>query len=170
MVAALMGALVVTACRDSWEEGAIRAYNEAAIIAYRTGDLSGLEKVAMPDEIRKITALIDLKRADKLVLESSLDRLEVLETRAIGPDGATVETRERWTYQDRPLTPGAVPGARFVADMTMRYEYVRKDGLWKVDGIRTLTNEFIEPKGFKVDGHAKQHVEPATTPGANETK
>lgn len=167
---ALVGTLVAAACRDSWEEGAIRAYNEAAIIAYRTGDPSGLERVAMPDEIRKITALIDLKRADNLVLESSLERLDVLETRATGPDGATVETRERWTYQDRPLTPGAAPGTRFVADMTMRYEYVRKDGLWKVDGIRTLSNEFLEPKGFKADGHGKQHGEPTTAPEANETK
>ncbi len=153
------------ACRDSWEERAIRAYNDAAIIAYRTGALSGLEKVALPDEIRKITALVDLKRADKLVLESSLDGLEILESEPAGPDAAVVETKETWTYQDRPLTPGAAPGTRFVSMMTMRYECTRKDGVWKVDKVRTLTNEFLEPKDFRVDGHGKHGEAEESTKG-----
>lgn len=158
VVAALCLATAAAGCRGSWEEQAIRAYNEATILAYRTGDLSGMEKVAMPDEARKVTALVDLKRAEKLVLESSLDRLEVLKSEPVGPDGATVETRERWTYQDRPLTPGTAPGTRFVAEMTMRYECVRDEGLWKVAQVRTLTNEFIEPKGFRPGGHGKEHA------------
>lgn len=165
----LLIALAATACRESWEERTIRSYNDAAIVAYRTGDMSGLETVATADEVRKVTALVDLKRAEKLVLESSLDRLEVLKSESVGPDGAVVETRERWTYQDRPLTPGAPPGTRFVSEMTMRYECTRVGGEWKIEKVRTLTNEFLEPKGFRAEGHGKQHGGTGPEGGAKES-
>lgn len=154
-------AVVVTAllsvgwlgCGSDWATALIRDYNEASIVAFRTGELSKLEAVASEDEARKVVTLVDLKKSQNLVLESSLDALELVSTNMTGKDGAIVETRETWTYQDRPLRPGDAPGTRFVARMKMRYDCSRTNRVWKVSKVVTLSNEFLEPRGFELKQH-----------------
>ncbi len=137
-------------------ERAVRGYNEAAILAYRTRDLSRLREVATEKEWGKVVVLVDLKTANGLVLESELLSLEVTRTARPSPDLLHVATRERWRYHDRPLRPGRPPGDVFVADMTLEYELVREDGRWKLDSARTLSNEYLEPKGFRPQpGHGE---------------
>lgn len=141
---------------------AVRDYNEAIIVAHRTGDVSSLKPVAGDEEVRRIETLLDLKSAAGLVLESSLLLWEVLSTEATGPDGFVIETKERWRYFDRARTPGQAPGPRFVADMHMRYEVERAGARWRVLKVRTITNEFLEPAGHRVahDPHGKEQHEP----------
>src|SRR5512138_1642905 len=87
----------------------VREYDDALVKAYGASDPAGMEAVAAKKEAERVRVLIDLKRNARLVLESRIESFEVLRTEASG-DGATVETRERWRYHDRPLDPGARPG------------------------------------------------------------
>jgi hypothetical protein len=141
-------------------ERAVRDYNEAAILAYRTRDFSRLREVATEREWGKVVVLVDLKTANGLVLESELESLEMSHAAKPSLDHLKVETRERWRYHDRPLQPGRPPGTVFVADMRLEYDFVREDGRWKLDSARTLSNEYLEPKGFRPEaphGEAQPH-------------
>ena len=130
-------------------ERAVRAYNQAAILAYRTGDLSRLRQVATEKEWRKVLVLVDLKTSNGLVLESQLDSLQVTSVARPGPDLLRVVTRERWRYHDRPLQPGRPAGTVFLADMSLQYDFVRQDGKWKLDQARTLSSDYLEPAGYR---------------------
>lgn len=143
-------------------EQAVRRYNEAAILAYRTRDFARLREVATEKEWGKVVVLVDLKSASGLVLESELEDLEVTRATKPSPDHLKVETRERWRYHDRPLQPGRPPGSVFVAQMGLEYDFVREGGAWKLDAARTLSNEYLEPKGFRPEaphGGAPAHGE-----------
>ena len=141
--AALLALLAATACarpeRDA--AAAVRRYDDALVRAYRRADAAGLAEVASADEVRRVTALVDLKSAAKLVLESELRSLQV-DRVEVAPDGsaAAVETTERWRYLDRHLAPGEAPGPAFEGEMAMRYELVRSEGRWKVNAVKTLSN------------------------------
>ncbi len=145
--------LVAALCACSSErreaERAVRAYNKAAILAYRTRDFGPLREVAIEKEWGKVVVLVDLKTANGLVLESELESLEVIEASRPGPEALRATTRERWRYWDRPLRPGREPGPTFVADTRLEYEFVRERGMWKLASARTLANEYLEPKGWK---------------------
>ncbi len=130
-------------------EAAVRAYNDAIIVAYRLNDPSGLERVAGEDEVRRLTALIDLKRNGRLALESEIQELAVLGVASPGPDRMTVATRERWRYWDRALQPGIPTGPVFVADLWMTWELGRARGDWKVLRGRTERSEYLEPPGHR---------------------
>lgn len=133
-------------------EAAVRAYNEAIVVAYRTNAPQGLGEVAGTKEVRKLIALIDLKRNANLALESRIEEFEVLNVETSGADGATVRTRERWRYWDRALKPGMPAGQVFVADMWMTWTVGREAGRMKVLGGKTERSEYLEPKGFRPGG------------------
>ncbi len=139
--------LVLGGCGDDERQAgqSVRLYNEALIVAYRTGDLSPLRPVAHDEEIRKVEKLLDLKREAGLVLESTLVSFEVLSAKANGNDGFVVETKEQWRYFDRELSPGKSPARRFVADMRMHYEVERAGNGWRVLKVRTIANQFVVP-------------------------
>jgi hypothetical protein len=120
---------------------AVRAYDDALVAAYRSGDASRMAGVAAAAEAKRVRVLLDLKAASQLVLESTLEDFEVTRVE-IAPAASTAaaETRERWRYFDRHLQPGEEPGPTVVSDMTMRYDLVREDGRWKVRDVTTLTN------------------------------
>lgn len=150
-------ALVAGCTADRREaEALVRGYNEAAIVAYRTRQFGALEQVATKKEAGRVVVLVDLKSAAGLVLESELQALEV--TRVERSDAQLrAWTKERWRYWDRPLKPGGEVGTVFVAEMTLDYDFVREDGAWKLSSARTLTNDFLEPAGFKLDPHGRAH-------------
>lgn len=132
-------------------ERAVRAYNEAAIHAYRTRDFGPLQKVATEKEWGRVVVLVDLKSASKLVLESELQSLEVTKVERPGPDAMVAETRERWRYYDRSLEPGRPAGQVFVADMILRYDFERsKEGGWRMSQGRTLSTKYLEPRGYEL--------------------
>ncbi len=132
-------------------EAAVRAYNDALVVAYRTNDPRGLAAVATESEVRKLVALIDLKKASGLALESEMTALEVLGAER-ARSGMVVRTKERWRYHDRALRPGMPAGTRFVADMWMSWELVREGRTWKVRGGQTERCDYLEPKGFAPGG------------------
>lgn len=144
-VAAAAALLVLAACsRKEAELGAaVRAYDDALVRAYARNDASPLTGLATAKEQGRVQVLVDLKAGGKLVLESRIESFEVTQASASG-DAATVETRERWRYHDRHLKPGEADGPEFVADMRMSYDLVREDGRWKVAGVKTLSNEYLE--------------------------
>ncbi|HSN91983.1 MAG TPA: hypothetical protein VLS93_12205 [Anaeromyxobacteraceae bacterium] len=140
-------------------ERAVRAYNDAAIVAYRTREIGPLREVATEKEWGKVVVLVDLKTSNGVVLESELSSLEVTSASRPSPDRLEVATRERWRYFDRPLRPGRSPGPSFVAEMAMQYLLVREGGRWKVERVWTLSNEILEPKGAAAAG-GHGHREP----------
>lgn len=147
---ACLVALLAACSSDRREaERAVRAYNQAAVLAYRTRDLSGLRDVATEKEWRKVLVLVDLKTANGLVLESQLESLEVTSVARPSADSLRVGSRERWRYHDRPLQPGKPAGAVFVAEMRLEYDFVHQGGKWKLDQARTLSNEYLEPRGYR---------------------
>jgi len=142
--------LIAVACQGGSAEAAkaVRAYDDALVRAYATGDASTLAHLATAKEMGRVQVLLDLKTAGKLVLESRIESFEVTSTATSG-ETATVETRERWRYHDRHTRPGEPDGPEFVADMKMRYELVREGGRWKVGSVSTLSNEYLNGKGGK---------------------
>lgn len=145
---ALLAAVAVLACarpeRDAAE--AVRRYDDALVRAYRRADASELTGVATADEARRVSVLIDLKSAAKLVLESELRsfRVDRVEVSANG-SAAGVATTERWRYHDRHLAPGEAPGPTFEREMAMRYELVREGKSWKVDAVKTISSQPVPP-------------------------
>lgn len=135
-------------------EALVRAYNEAAIVAYRTRNFDDVKKVATQKEWGRVVVLVDLKTASQLVLESELQALEITAVEKVNDALLKVSTKERWRYWDRPLKPGAAAGTVFVAQMTLTYDFVREDGAWKMSSARTLTNDYLEPPGFKLHAPA----------------
>jgi hypothetical protein len=112
--------------------------------------------VATEKEWGRVVVLADLKTAGGLVLESELQALEVTNASRPRPDQLKAATRERWRYWDRPLQPGKQPGPTFVADMTLEYDFVREQGRWKLASARTLSSEYLEPRGWKPQtGHGR---------------
>ncbi len=128
-------------------EKAVRAYNDLLVVSYRTNDASGLGSVAGPDELRRLTTLIDLKARAALALESRLEGFEVLGVEPAGADGLVVRTCELWRYWDRPLRPGLAAGTVHVSRMWMTWELSREAGTWKVRSGRTERSEYLEPQG-----------------------
>jgi hypothetical protein len=155
-VALFMILLAFAACDRSTSELSrlVRDYDEALILAFRTGDLASLRRNANEEEVNKVAALVDLKRAAGLVLEAEILSLDIESIEHIGPEGAVVHTTETWKYHDRAVAPGTAPGETFVSTMSMQYSMERHDGEWRVTQVRTVTNEFLEPKGFKLDKRA----------------
>jgi hypothetical protein len=143
----LLAVALAAGCdRDrSQAEAAVRAYDEAAIAAYRSRDLAPLGAAATERERNKVLVLVDLKSAAGLVLESELVSLELTRVGRPGPDRLEAEARERWRYFDRAVTPGAPTAGRIAADMTLAYELVREDEAWKVDAVRTLSMTYLDP-------------------------
>ncbi len=148
LAALALWALCACASDRDEAERAVRAYNQAAIVAYRTRDFAQLREVATEKEWGRVVVLVDLKTASGLVLEPELQSLAVTEASRAGPDAMKAVTRERWRYWDRPLQPGRPSGPTFVAEMTLEYDLVRQQGRWRAASVRTLTNEYLEPKGF----------------------
>jgi len=153
---------VLAACSSdrSEAERAVRAYDEALVAAYRANDPALVAPRVTARELRKVTALIDLKRSNGIVLESTLESLEVESASRPAPDRLQVSTRERWRYFDRPLAPGSPTGQVFVAVMALDYQLVREGGAWKVDELRGRSTEYLEPKGWKP--HHGASAEPAS--------
>jgi hypothetical protein len=159
-LAALLALGLAAACAaDKGEaERAVRAYDAALAAAYRANDPAGLAPVATAREVRKVTALVDLKRAGGLVLESTLESLEVLAVTASSRERMEVSARERWRYFDRPAAGGPPPGPTFLVVVDLDYVVVREQGAWKVDEVRGRKTEYLEPKGYAPHqaGHGAQ--------------
>lgn len=143
--------LALAACSGSDAKaaaGAVREYDDELVRAFRMSDASRMGGFATRKEADRVLVIVDLKASNKLVLESTLERFDVVSSSA-SADGksATVETRERWRYFDRPIAPGRSPGPVIVSEMRMRYDLVRESKRWKVADVTTLENVFVEPKG-----------------------
>lgn len=143
-------ALGLGACASDRPEAerAVRAYAAALVASYRANDAAALAPVATARELRKVTALVDLKRAGGLVLESELEALEILSVTRPAGDRMDVRARERWRYHDRHLQQGAAQGPTFVAVIELEYHFVREGGAWKMDEARASRTEYLEPKGY----------------------
>jgi hypothetical protein len=149
LIAAVTLAASVVACRggaDGEAARAVRDYDAALVRAFGASDARPMRGVALEKEANRVSILVDLKRSNGIVLESTLERLEITGTSRAGADGRAVETVERWRYFDRPLAPGRPPGTVFVAEMRMRYQLAREEGRWKVESVRTLSSEYLEPR------------------------
>ncbi len=144
-------AFLAAACAEqrlrSQAERAVREYNDSLVLAYRMSDAGRLAGAGEAEK-RRVGVLIDLKRSAELVLEARVESLEVARVMATANDGAKVRTRERWRYHDRSTRPGAPVGPNFLALMDMEYELTRQADRLVVERGRTLSSEYLEPKGF----------------------
>ncbi len=136
--------LAVVACSHSDDPlRIVKTYNNAVILAHRTGDISKLGDVAGEREARIVGVLVTTKRGAGLVLEATLERIEVVRTEKSGPDSQIIETSEQWRYYDRPLKPGDSPGQIIEAVMKLQYECARTGSVWKVMKVKVLENKFL---------------------------
>ena len=146
LVAAAAGSLGCGGDRRE-AEALARGYVTALAAAYRQNDPAPVAPLVGARHLRKVSTLIDLKRTARLVLESEVESLEVTAVERTAPDRLVVRTRERWSYQDRPLDPGASPGPRHVVLLALEYAFLREGGAWKLDEAKALSSEVLEPKG-----------------------
>ncbi len=139
-------ALLAGCGKSATREGEVlvRAYNDAAIAAYLTGDLRPLTAVAVPGEVQKVGVLVDFKTSAGLVLESRLEELKVTSAEK-RPRDFLVRTRERWRYRDRPARAGPPAGPESVAVMTLEYHFVPDGERWKLVEAKALTSEALDP-------------------------
>ncbi|MBI5507282.1 MAG: hypothetical protein HY903_00890 [Deltaproteobacteria bacterium] len=142
---------------------AVRAYADALADAYGTGDSSDLAGVARPDEVQRVRALIDLKRAAGVVLEAELLAFRVVGVEERAPELVIVRTEERWRYRDRGAAPGSEPGPLVVADMVMELEVARAAGAYRVARARTIATTTVAPPS---DAPAAPLPGPAASGGA----
>lgn len=148
---ALAGAwLACAACTPGRAEvvEAVRAYDAALATAYRTGDAGPLSRFADPDEVRRVTVLLEIKKESGLVLESALESFEATRVEVRGAE-ATVTTAERWRYHDRPLDPTRPAGEVHLADMVLSYRLAREGGAWKVRSASTDSSRDLLPEGHR---------------------
>lgn len=134
---------VAAACTSSDRDAvqAVRAYDDALVVAFRTGDASGLAAVAGADEVGRIGVLLAMKAERRVVLESELESFEPRSVERPGSGEVRVVVRERWRYVDRPLDPGLAAAPPTVSTMTMRYVLAREDGRLKVREVRTVASD-----------------------------
>jgi hypothetical protein len=124
----------------------VRAYNDAVILAHRTGDTSRLADVAGEREARLVSVLIATKRGAGLVLEATLENLAVDRVQKPSVASMLIETSERWRYFDRPLKLGGNPGQPILAAMKVRYECEQSGGAWKVMKMIVLEHVILNGK------------------------
>lgn len=138
---------LLSACTDTAETDVIRTikgYNEAAIAAYRTGTAKPLLAHAAEKEVNKVQVLVDLKTSNRLILESELQKFEVLSSVREADDRYDVRTKERWKYYDRPLRVGVAPGPVFIADIYLQYTVQREGESWKVQKVKAEKTDYIQ--------------------------
>jgi hypothetical protein len=140
---ALALVLALGACRSGEREavGAVRAYDDTLVAAFRTGDASGLRDVASEDEARRVEVLLAIKAERRVVLESALESFEVVRVEVPARGAALVDARERWRYLERPLDPGAAAGPPVVSAMTMRYHLGPEGGRLKVRQVESIASD-----------------------------
>jgi len=144
--------LFILSCSEPLNTNALNlvsAYNKASIHAFRTSDFSLLGNVAGDKELRVIKVLVESKQYGGVVLESTLEKLELVSVKESGTTGMIVDTKERWRYYDRPLSPKMPPGPVFVGEMTMRYDCSKASGKWKVMKVTTIANKTEKTIGGK---------------------
>lgn len=124
----------------------VRAYNDAVILAHRTGDTSRLAGVAGESEARIVSVLVATKRGSGLVLEATLEHLAVDRVQKTSAATMVIETNERWRYFDRPLQPGGNPAQPILAAMKVLYECERSAGAWKVMKVKVLEHVILDGK------------------------
>lgn len=128
---------------------AVQAYLDASRAAYLANNPALLAPAATVREVNKVTALIDLKRGNGLVLDGTVESLELQRVSRPEDDKLLVATRERWRYFDRPASGKGPNGQVFVAVMELDYDLVREGGVWKVAEVRGRSTEYLEPKGYQ---------------------
>jgi hypothetical protein len=121
----------------------IRDYNKEAINAYRTGDTKPLRAFASEKESNKVQVLVDIKRNNGLILESELQKLEILESKKSSVDVWTVRTKERWSYHDQPMKAGQPPGKTIIADMVLVYTLQQGKAEWKVENVKAESTSYL---------------------------
>jgi hypothetical protein len=139
-------ALVVLAlqgCQDRpLAERLVCAYDEAAVAAYAADDFAGLSKVAGEAEQDKVRARVARKSRAGVRLEARLDRVEVTAVSRPGPDELIVDATERWRYHDRPVRPGLSPSPEIEAVVRLTYDFIRRDGGWRVQQVRAASTDY----------------------------
>lgn len=113
---------------------AVVRYNEALVLAYRSGNAAPMRDVALPAEVDRVDSTIRALAAEGRYMEA-----RQVESRVVGvtvnprPDGVTlVETVEAWEYEHRALDARdrAAPAKR--AKYRLVYDLVRRDGRFVV--------------------------------------
>jgi hypothetical protein len=141
---ALLAWLALAACqreRISADEHAARTavvrYNEALVLAYRSGSPDPLREAAVPAEVERVDGIIRSLAAEGKYMEARQTEVRFLGTTINpNPDGVTlVNAVETWTYEHRPLTAreAPVPGKR--AKYRLEYDLVRREGRFVVNRI-----------------------------------
>ncbi len=152
VIAAVLSLAAFACTRSDDPLRIVRAYNNAVIVAHQTGDISKLGDVAGEQEARIVGVLVNTKRGAGLVLEATLERIEVLRSDKTGSNSMIIETNEQWRYYDRPLKPGSNPGQVIEAAMKLQYECERTGNVWKVMKVRVLENNFLNQNGTDKKG------------------
>lgn len=140
----MAGAIVVGACGRNVPAGvaerAIRRYNSVVVEAYRAADPDLVERVAGPEEAKRITGLIGVHLDRGRVLDAELVRLDVEGVRREPEGGLLVATAERWRYREVDVAKGVPVGEGSEDRYRMTYHLRKHDGSWIVESIR-----FAEP-------------------------
>jgi hypothetical protein len=141
---ALLAWLALAACqreRISADEHAARTavvrYNEALVLAYRSGRADVMRDVAVAAEVDRADGIIRSLASDGRYMEARQTEVRFLSTTINPrPDGVTlVNTVETWAYEHRSLAARDAPAPAKRAKYRLEYDLVRREGRFVVNRI-----------------------------------
>lgn len=115
---------------------ALAEYNNSLAEAYRTSDVTPLTKVAGPEDLRKVFALIDINKQKGIYLDSRLQALEVQKVDRPSADTARVWTNEDWEYVYKSLKDNAPNQEMKREKYELVYFMTYRDGRWWVERVK----------------------------------
>lgn len=130
--------VLMSACTstDKSVTDAVMKYNRMLVEAYRTNDADKLKEAAGPDEIRKVTALIDINRMKEIYLDSKLMGLRIVKTERPSTDTALVWTEEEWEYAYRNIADDSVKDELKSERYEMVYFLGKSKKVWVVEKLK----------------------------------
>jgi hypothetical protein len=138
---ALTGTLALCGCQrerlppdEHAARTAVTRYDEALVLAYRSGRADVLRDVAVPEEVERVAGIIEALAREGRYLEARQPELRFLGTTINAkPDGVSlVNTVETWTYEHRSLSSRDSPTPIKRAKYRLEYDLVRRDGRFVV--------------------------------------
>ncbi len=115
----------------------VEGYNKAVSEAYRRADVKLTDGIVGPNEGRKLTGLIGVRRDMGVTLDSKLLELEMV---SVGQDEENkwleVQTKEKWYYLDRRIGTGEQVGGDSTDEYEMVYQFIWDSERWLVDKIK----------------------------------
>jgi hypothetical protein len=123
----------------------ILQYNQFLVEGYAKMDMTQLQKVATPEQARKVYQHMAALAEANIRMESQLVDIQFLDVQLPEENVAQVKTRETWNYTHVNIDT-KMPGQTIVEGLiyALSYELVMEHGQWFVSCVTVLEEHKVE--------------------------